>query len=105
MVQALKWQVFGGFAERCSVCAAGAAHAFHSFLVVDGGMRRSVGSFVEHDKVIAYDFGGKLLIAFLVFPAAGSEPAFDIDKASFVKVFLCQFGETAPKDYGMPFRL
>src|SRR5580692_298424 len=72
---------------------------------MERGMGTSVRPFVKHDQVVADDFRGKFLISFLIFPTAGSEAAFDIDKASFVKVFLGQFGQTTPKDYRMPFCL
>ena len=62
-------------------------------------------AFIEHYEIIAYFFGSKFFVAFLIFPASGSEASFDIDQASFVKVFMRQFGQAAPKNYSMPFRL
>src|SRR5580658_3652628 len=103
--QLLKWQVFGGFAKGGGI---GACYSFDvsAFLMVDRGMVwTAIGSFIEHNEVITYYFCSKFLVSFFVFPTAGSEAAFDIDEASLVEVFLCQFGEAAPEDHGMPFRL
>src|ERR1700749_2948943 len=66
----LKWQVFGGLAERGGVRSLDSTHAFHSFVMMDRRVGWSIRTFVEHDKVISYHFGSEFLISFLVFPAS-----------------------------------
>ena len=92
----LKWQVFGGFAEGGGI---GARYSFDvsAFLMVDRRMVWSaIGTFIKHNEVVADDFCSKFLVSFFIFPAAGSEAAFDINEASLVELFLCQFGQAAP---------
>ena len=69
---------------------------------------RTVGShrfFIEHDEIVAYYFRNKFLIAFLVFPAAGFEAAFNINQASLVQVFLRQLsrGPARERPYAILF--
>ena len=65
----------------------------------------NIHPFVEHHQVIAYNFGGKFLVAFLVFPASGAQAPFNIYQAAFMEVFLSQFGKSPPEYNGMPFGL
>jgi hypothetical protein len=101
----LKWQVFGGFAKGGWI-RAGYAFDIPAFRMVDRGMAwTAIGTFIQHNEVIAYYFGSEFLVSFFIFPTAGPEAAFYIDEASLVEVFLCQLGQTAPEDHCMPFRL
>src|SRR5258706_9931944 len=44
----------------------------------------AIHPFIEHDKIIAYHFRGKFAIALLIIPAAGAQPAFNVDQAALV---------------------
>jgi hypothetical protein len=58
-----------------------------------------IAAFIKHDQVITHYFCSKFFIAFFVFPAAGTQTAFYINKAAFMKIFLrqlCQALSTIP---------
>jgi len=66
----LKRQIFRRFADRGR--GVGVTEALDPFLVMEGGMGgAAVCPLVEHDQVVAHDFGGEFLISFFIFPAAG----------------------------------
>ena len=59
------------------------AQIVHRGAVVPGAVIAII-SFVEHNKIISYHFGGKLFVSFFVLPAAGAQSSFNINQASFV---------------------
>src|SRR4051794_16038714 len=99
LTRELKREVFGGLSQCWGIRI-----AFLAF-VMNMWMRRSVRTFVQHDQVVSDHFGGEFFVPFLIFPAACTQSAFDIDQAAFVKIFLCQLGQAPPEDHGMPFCL
>ncbi len=56
---------------------------FRILVAIKLGSRTAIAPLVEHDHFTGYDLGRNVLVAFLIFPMAGLQAAFDINQAIF----------------------
>ncbi len=55
----------------------------------------------EDDELITNDFSLIALLASLIFPAAGFDPAFHVHFVTFLDILLCYFSEFSPENHIM----
>src|SRR5512139_507845 len=59
----------------------------------------------HHLHLAGDDFGGVAVIAALVLPLAGTQPALDVHLRTLAQVFRGDLAQAVPEHHGMPFRL